>query len=70
VLGVCISYTDVQDLQLMSTAAKVIIHDMEVRGSVILDTVLLRPEAQEAWRQLFDAAVNSQIRIWVAIAAV
>ncbi|KAF2676353.1 hypothetical protein K458DRAFT_410567 [Lentithecium fluviatile CBS 122367] len=49
--------------------AKVIIHDMEVRGNVILETVLLRPESQEAWRQLFDAAVNSQLRIWVAIAA-
>lgn len=52
----------------MSAWAKVIIHDMEIRGNVILESILLRPEAQEAWRQLFDSAVNSQTRIWVTIA--
>ena len=57
-------------MQLTRPVAKVIIHDMEIRGNAILEAVLLRPEAQQAWRQLFDSAVNSQLRIWVAIAAV
>lgn len=53
----------------LSAWAKILIHDMEVRGESILSAVLLRPEAQDAWRKLFEDAVTSQLRIWVTMAA-
>jgi len=43
---------------------------MEIRGELILGSVLLRPDSQDAWRQIFDAAVTSQTRVWVAMATV
>jgi hypothetical protein len=45
-------------------------HDIEVRGDGILNTVPMNEARRESWRAFFDALVNSQIRIWIAIAAV
>lgn len=70
-LGVCIIDGDVEKgCMLTRIAAKVLIHDIEIRGPAILDTVLLRPEAEDVWRLFFEAAMTSQTRILVAIAAV
>ncbi|KAF2661777.1 hypothetical protein K491DRAFT_710610 [Lophiostoma macrostomum CBS 122681] len=44
-------------------------HDIDVRGEGLLDIVPMNEDRKEAWRAFFDALVNSQIRIWIAIAA-
>ncbi|KAF2478340.1 uncharacterized protein BDR25DRAFT_365527 [Lindgomyces ingoldianus] len=49
--------------------ALTIIHDVEVRGNAVLDTVLLDASKEDTWEDFFDAAVGSQMRICVAIAA-
>lgn len=47
-----------------------IIHDIEIRGSIILDMVTLPPASEDAWRSFFAAVLGSPIRVWIAIAAV
>ncbi|KAF2711584.1 hypothetical protein K504DRAFT_489435 [Pleomassaria siparia CBS 279.74] len=44
-------------------------HDIEVRGSTVLNGLLLGSHKELPWRQFFEAAVGSQIRIWIAITA-
>ncbi|KAF2878008.1 hypothetical protein BDV95DRAFT_600688 [Massariosphaeria phaeospora] len=46
------------------------IHDIEIRGSVVLElTQLEPPQKEDAWRAFFTAVLDSQLRIWIAIAA-
>lgn len=63
-------FWDVVILVLTTPTAKVIIHDAEVRGDLVLDLAGLPADREEAWRSYIDDAVNSQTRIWIAIAAV
>lgn len=46
------------------------IHDVEVRGDVILDLIRIDDAMETRWREFFDAVVDSQMRIWIAIGAV
>ena len=55
---------------LTNRADIIMVHDVEVRGSVLLDAVNIPQDKEDAWQAFFDAVVNSQTRIWIAIAAV
>lgn len=47
------------------------IHDIEIRGDVILRTTTpLDPCQRDAWTTFFSILTGSQTRIWIAIAGV
>ena len=50
--------------------ALTIVHDVDSRGISVLNSLSLEAEKDMLWRRFFNAAVNSQTRIWIAIGAV
>jgi hypothetical protein len=53
------------------TTAKFIIRDIEDRGFAILDLANLEsPAENSSWRAFMRTAIDSQLRLWIAIAAV
>jgi hypothetical protein len=51
-------------------SALTIVHDVEMRGSIVLNSLILEAEEEARWRRFFDTVINSQTRIWITIAAV
>lgn len=48
--------------------AKLIVHDVEVRGFVILNLANLASQDEDAvWRAFMRTAIDNQLRIWIAI---
>ncbi|KAF2115433.1 hypothetical protein BDV96DRAFT_646430 [Lophiotrema nucula] len=45
------------------------VHDVEIRGNLILDIVRLPIQREAQWKAFFDVVLDSNMRIWVAIAA-
>ncbi|KAF1979651.1 hypothetical protein BU23DRAFT_594859 [Bimuria novae-zelandiae CBS 107.79] len=49
--------------------AKILIHDIEVRGNLIVNLTNMDSQGEDAaWRAFIRTAVGNQLRIWVAIA--
>jgi len=50
--------------------SKVIIHDIDIRGIAILETVRPEPQsAEEYWHSYFSAVLGGVVRIWISIGA-
>ncbi|KAF2267488.1 hypothetical protein CC78DRAFT_541720 [Lojkania enalia] len=43
------------------------VHDVEIRGTVVVDVTRLSVDEDNKWLDFMDAVVDSQIQIWVAI---
>lgn len=57
--------------KLTKTVAKVLIHDVEVRGASMLRLIPQEPESTvQFWRTFFKAITDGTARIWICIVAV
>jgi hypothetical protein len=45
-------------------------HDIEIRGSAILEITRLAPQSLETWREYFSTVLSGVVRIRISIAAV
>ncbi|KAF1836396.1 hypothetical protein BDW02DRAFT_521314 [Decorospora gaudefroyi] len=53
----------------VSAWTKYIVHDIDARGTAILETVRLGSQSTELWQEYYSVVVNGVIRIWISIAA-
>jgi hypothetical protein len=60
----------VKKMLTVACIALTIVNDIDSRGISVLSSLSLEAEKDILWRRFFNAAVNSQTRIWVAIGAV
>lgn len=53
-----------------NSSAKIIVHDVEVRGDTVVEAVQISEDDLRVWRQYFTAVLESTMRIWISIAGV
>jgi NADPH-dependent 7-cyano-7-deazaguanine reductase QueF-like protein len=45
-------------------------HDVDVRGTAILQIAQLPPQGLQIWRAYFSSILSGVVRMWISIAAV
>jgi hypothetical protein len=59
-----------QDYLTDTDPVKFIMHDVDVRGTAILEIARLAPQSVQTWSQYFSSVLSGVARMWISIAAV
>ncbi|KAF2730889.1 hypothetical protein EJ04DRAFT_499695 [Polyplosphaeria fusca] len=43
------------------------VHDVEVRGEVVIEMIAMPAAGKDKWQAFFDAVLGSEMRVWIAI---
>lgn len=62
--------TMISAIVLTFVIAKFIIHDVEIRGTAIIELIRPPQTTEQYWRDYFTTVLNGVTRIWISIAAV